>query len=349
MSIKKFKKTVQTENGIFEIIATNPTKQFTVPGIRSELKSVYGVDATNSFVWNIVKNRLVPAGLVSQISSTTRINHYDVVSNTKITELINQHIGFPKVRKNKVVKIDAVKNDDAVKIDVVKNDDAVKYNLLDYIRAENYNKIITCLRKYDVEESDEMVFVVLAIMGHCIKRNTTTFVSYHLFKILNFLNQMTILAKLEELTNKKCIARPEKTNSGDVGYRLNILPINFGLNISYGVLKPLEKDQKVVEEESPAEKISGSSLSNKQIGLGIIDYIKTTEDKIDKLVERLDVLVKKNAELKDSLVNEKNNSKILNDKVISLSSNYETLIKAAQKPEAEITLRCMSDLKKVVI
>jgi len=73
MSMKKLKKTMQTENGIFEIIATNPAKQFTVPGVRSELKSVYGVDATNSFVWNIVKNRLESAGLVSQKSQVACI------------------------------------------------------------------------------------------------------------------------------------------------------------------------------------------------------------------------------------------------------------------------------------
>lgn len=345
MGMKKLVKTIKMENGIFEIIATNPLKEFTVPGVKDELLTVYGIDVINASVRSVAK-RLEKMNLVSQISSTTRVIHYSVVSGTKISDLINQKIGFPKVRKVKVAK-------DIVEVV------AEEYDPLDFVNEENYDRIVGRLENYKIEPTNEMVFVILAMMGHCIYRTTTTFISADIFRMVKFIPQMKILAVLETLSNKKCVAKPEQSGDG-VAYRVNVKPVDFGLNIITGVLYPLEKVVEEVKEvkevESPAEKIAGVSLTNEQIGAGVIDWIKQAETEREELISKVEALKKENAILvsgnlkflDDNTRMEEELHKIKNEFVL-LSSNHDKLVKSAAGTNSKITLRSMSgDHKKRV-
>jgi len=330
MGNKKMNKTIMMENGIFEIIATNPLKEFTMPGIKSELLTAYGIDVIHQSVWSVVK-RLEKMNLVSQISSVSNVIHYSIVSRVKISEMIDQKVGFPKTKKENVIE------------NVIVEDTEEEVNvLLDFVEEENYNKIIKRLKKYDIETSDDMVFVVLAIMGHCIVRKTTTFNSNNIFRLVNFLPKMKILTILQTLANKKCVVKPEQTDEGTVAYRVNVKPVDFGLNITNGVLCHFIKTEKIEEVESHAEKIAGVALSNEQIGLGVIDWIKKAETEREELMARMLELVKENGQLlDDNFKMEEELHKIKNEFVL-LSSNHDKLVKSAAGTNSKITLRSMS-------
>lgn len=330
----KLDKTIKIENGIYAVIGTNPIKEFTIPGVRSELKMVYGVDVLHSVVWKIVKG-LEKLGLVSMISTVTKVNHYSIVSGTKVSDLIDQKVGFPK-------PAEVAPTAPIVEEKIISKIVDQPFDPKDFVSEDNYNRIINRLFTYNLEESKEMVIVVLAIMGHCSTENTTTFTSRSIFIMLNFLSKMTIINKLQALANAKCIVRPEETEKG-VGYRTNVKPVDFGLNItSDGVLKQLI---------SPADKVSGTTFTHEEVGDGIIAILKRGEKEYLDLLIQFDKLVKENAQLQSDNNEYQEKLRQVSKEVVSLTSTNEKLVEASKDKgsKSEITLRNMSDLRHVKV
>lgn len=330
----KMRKTLQRENAIYEIIASNPTKEFTAPGVRDELRIVYGDDTIHQNVWVVIK-RLEEMGLVSRKSLLTRLIYYSVVNGSKISEMVNHKVGFTKPKKKKSL----------VNKEVVKKDSDQDFDPLDYVSKDNYDRIVKRLEEHAIPVSKEMIVVVLAVMAYCIKRKTTTFSTNIICAYLSFLTKMTVMSKLQLLANKKCIFRGEDMGNGIVGYRINVKPIDFNSNIYLGSLIPLNNDKEIVEEESPSDKIAGVSLSTEQIGLGIVDFINKADVEREELITRIGDLVKENAELLKINSELRESLEQLTNDFTSLTSSHKKL-KATSSAAGEITLRNIDSTPK---
>jgi hypothetical protein len=347
-------KTIQTTNGIYEIIATNPIKEFTIPGIKDELKAVYGIDTQHAVVWRTI-NALDKANLVSLQSTVSKTNHYSVVSSSKISELIDTTVGFPKAVKPGV----GINPNDSL-VSEPKVEGKIKdqdFDPMSYLEEKHYNHILRILDKNNVETSKEMIIVVAAIMGYCHEEQTTQFSSKEMFVAINFLSKMTILCKLEKLCNAFFLIRPEQ-REGKVGYRITMIPLDYNLNMDNGcVLRPLEalsleeSDLLISDvDESPEEKVSGVTLTSEEIGDGFIAIYKRVEADNANLLIRLEEMVRENAVLRKENSDMKEAIKDATIRVVSLTSKNEELMKEkGLKPKSKITLRSMQDLKQVKV
>jgi hypothetical protein len=367
MSRKKNTSTVQIQNCVFEVIATNPLKEFTTPAVMADLKTVYGINPPEIVVWRAI-NRLKKDGLISLQSKVSRIKHYSVVSSTDISNLIDIVIGFPTVFISSINDSIGASTDDTTSdeftvdsvdkvIGKIKDQD---FDPLDYVDERYYNRIIHALYKNNVEESKEMVIVVLAIMGYCSAEDTTRFKSREIFTALNFLSKMTILCKLEILCNSFYMIRAEENNSGaEVLYRITMKPIDFGLNLDVsGVLRPLvistgsltedEVTELVSGLDTPEEKVAGMTLTHEEIGYGFIAIYKRVEDDNARMLRRIEQLEKENVQLMDERNSFHLALKKANKDLVDLSSkNDELKIVKKNTPKTEITLRSMADLKNI--
>jgi hypothetical protein len=328
-------KNIIVDNCVFEILGTTPNKIFTSGDISIELDKVYGVKTSQGYLWKLLNEVLLTSELIVKKDKVGTTFVYEIVNRGGITSMLDPDVNLP------VKPVDHLEEPE------------LEFNSVDPIKVlgqEKYNMLCAKISGYGIKPVDEMVLTAAAIYEYCCSHDVTEFKTSNIFNKLRMISTNVVMTKIHTLHEKRCIISADTGFiNQEIIYKLKHDPVDCDTITKNGSLVEKPKDEKVEEVESPAEKIAGVSLTTKEIGLGVIDWIHKAETEREEIMNRMLELVKENGKLLDDNFRMEEELHKLKNEFVTLSSNHDKLVKSTAGTDSEITLRSMGgDQKKRV-